>query len=77
MNILSLKNISLSLNNLEILNDINFSLETNQVISILGPSGSGKSSILRLIAGLTIPSEGKVICSQKNNIYKKICFTYR
>ncbi len=65
MNILSLKNISLYLNNLEILNDINFSLETNQVISILGPSGSGKSSILRLIAGLTIPSEGKVICSQK------------
>lgn len=40
--------------------DINISLERNMFYGILGPSGSGKSSLLYLLSGLKKPSSGKV-----------------
>jgi len=42
------------------LRNINISLETNRLIGIMGPSGSGKSSLLYLLAGLKIPSSGTI-----------------
>ena len=65
MSLLKVSNISLELNNSKILEDISFSLENNEVISILGPSGSGKSSILRLIAGLIKPNKGNITFLEK------------
>jgi ABC-type multidrug transport system ATPase subunit len=41
--------------------DITFELEKGQRLAILGQNGSGKSTILRLLAGLLSPTEGKVI----------------
>lgn len=46
---------------LTILKDINLSVNTNEFMSIVGPSGSGKSSLLRIIMGLDSPSSGDVI----------------
>ncbi|MBZ9607044.1 ABC transporter ATP-binding protein [Clostridium estertheticum] len=40
------------------LRNINLSLEENRLIGIMGPSGSGKSSLLYSLAGLKIPSSG-------------------
>ena len=74
MSIINLENIYLNLNDLNILNNISFSLNKKEVVSIVGPSGSGKSSILRIIAGLLKPSKGYVyfyrqlISSNKNMI---------
>ena len=65
MSIINLEKVSLNLNDLNILNNISFSLNKKEVISIVGPSGSGKSSILRIIAGLLKPSEGYVYFSRK------------
>ncbi|WP_234123564.1 ABC transporter ATP-binding protein [Clostridium hydrogenum] len=42
------------------LKDINISLEGNRIIGIMGPSGSGKSSLLYTFAGLKCPTSGKV-----------------
>ena len=44
----------------EILRDINFNLEQGQVLSIVGPSGGGKTTLLHLCAGLLDVEEGKV-----------------
>ncbi len=44
-----------------ILQDISFSFEQNKIYTILGPSGSGKSSLLRLFNRLDEPSTGKII----------------
>lgn len=44
-------------------NGFSFTVEKGEVISILGRSGSGKSTILRLIAGLEIPDEGSFTLS--------------
>ncbi|MAH89285.1 MAG: hypothetical protein CMJ06_04505 [Pelagibacterales bacterium] len=74
MGIINLKNISLNLNDLNILKNITFSLNKKEIVSLVGPSGSGKSSILRIIAGLLKPTEGYVfyyrqlLSSNKNMI---------
>src|SRR6056297_161278 len=47
------------------LNDISFSIEKGEFISILGKSGSGKSTILRLIAGLEVPSAGSILINEQ------------
>ncbi len=43
-----------------ILQDINLTLEKGELLAVVGPSGSGKSSLLRLITGLLPPQTGRV-----------------
>ncbi len=43
-----------------VLEDINLDLRSGEIVGLLGRSGSGKSSLLRIIAGLTRPVAGKV-----------------
>ncbi len=44
--------------NTEVLKDINLEVEKNDVIAILGPSGTGKSTLLRCLNYLTVPTKG-------------------
>ena len=46
---------------LEVLNDINFTLKQGEILTLLGPSGSGKSTILNILTKLVIPTSGEVI----------------
>ena len=43
-----------------VLDHIDFALKEGEIVAILGKSGSGKSTFLRVVAGLTHPSEGMV-----------------
>lgn len=60
------------------LKEINITINENEYIAILGPSGSGKSSLLRIITGLIEPTEGEVIFDGKKvtgvNPYASIVF---
>ena len=49
MNLLEVKNIKKSFDDLEVLKDISMSVAESEVISILGPSGSGKSTMICMI----------------------------
>ncbi|QIZ80078.1 ABC transporter ATP-binding protein [Thalassovita gelatinovora] len=40
--------------------DVNFKVEQNSICVLLGPSGCGKSTILRMMAGLEIPTKGEI-----------------
>ena len=42
------------------LSNLNFDVRTGEFLSLLGPSGCGKSTALRIIAGLSPPSQGSV-----------------
>jgi len=46
-------------------NDISFTVDEGEFISILGPSGCGKSTILSMLAGLLQPTAGKVIVNNQ------------
>lgn len=45
----------------EVLRDIDFDIESGQIVCIIGPSGCGKSTLLRFIGGLERPSSGAVL----------------
>ncbi len=47
--------------NLEVLKGIDLSIEKGQVVTLIGPSGGGKSTMLRCINALEMPSSGKVL----------------
>ena len=44
----------------KVLNNISFSVNDDEVISIVGPSGSGKTSIIMLASGLETASKGSI-----------------
>ena len=56
--ILKIVNLNKKFGNLEVLKDVNLSLNEGEILSILGDSGCGKSTLLRIIAGLETPSGG-------------------
>ena len=43
-----------------VLDDINISLPTGRIIGLLGPNGSGKTTFLKICAGLLSPTKGGV-----------------
>ncbi|MBL0702649.1 MAG: ABC transporter ATP-binding protein [Sulfurospirillum sp.] len=63
--ILNLKHIAKNFGEIEVLKDINVDLKEGEILTILGASGSGKSTILNLIAGFEKPDYGSI------NIYGK------
>lgn len=66
MNLLEVKNIKKSFDDLEVLKDISLSVAENEVISILGPSGSGKSTFLRCMTMLeTIDGGSMTYCGKE------------
>ncbi len=56
-----LENISLSFDKRQILDNINFNLNSGEIIGLLGPNGAGKSTIFNLLIGLLKPDFGKII----------------
>lgn len=63
---LEVKNLKKSFGNHEVLKDISLSVKQGEVISIIGSSGSGKSTILRCINLLEEPTGGDIIIEGKS-----------
>lgn len=58
--LIELKNISKAYGELEVIKDLNLKIEDKEFTTLLGPSGCGKTTILRMIAGLEIPSNEEI-----------------
>jgi len=59
-----INNLSYSMNEKKILNNINLQLEKEKIACILGPSGCGKTTLLKLIAGLSKVQEGEIFLNE-------------
>jgi len=58
--LLIFENVKKSFNNRLIIDGISFKIEDNHILAILGPSGIGKTTILRIAAGAIMPDAGKI-----------------
>ena len=57
--ILEIKNLTVRYNDHVILNELNFWVNSGEIVAIIGPNGSGKTTLLKAILGL-IPCQGEV-----------------
>lgn len=68
-----IKNVSKKLSSRFVLNNINYQFEYGKVYGLCGPNGSGKTMLLRAIAGLIVPTSGEIIIDGKV-LHKDISF---
>ncbi|MEE1127105.1 MAG: spermidine/putrescine ABC transporter ATP-binding protein [Acutalibacteraceae bacterium] len=64
--VVELKNIGISFDGEQILDDLNLEIRDGEFVTFLGPSGCGKTTTLRIIGGFTQPDTGEVIIDGKN-----------
>jgi sulfate transport system ATP-binding protein len=60
---IDVRNVSKSFNGFHALQDVSLSVPDGSLTALLGPSGGGKSTLLRVIAGLEAPDSGEILFS--------------
>ena len=71
MTMIEIKHLSKSYGTLQVLKDVNATIKKGEVISIIGPSGTGKSTFLRSLNLLERPSGGEIIIDGTNLLAPK------
>ena len=69
MSQIEIKTLNAYYDKLHVLNDINLNIEKGEILSLIGPSGSGKSSLLKMLVGLLKPRSGNVILNNNQLNY--------
>ncbi len=64
------ENLSITFGGLKAVNNVSFNVEKNEIFSIIGPNGSGKTTIFNLISGIYHPNEGSVMLEGENMVGK-------
>ena len=58
---IEVRHVSKRFGTFDALKDVSFSVPSGQLVALLGPSGGGKTTMLRIIAGLDTADEGSVL----------------
>ena len=64
MSLISLQQAQLAYGHVALLDHVDFSLETQERVGLIGRNGTGKSSLLRILAGQELPDDGSLQCQQ-------------
>src|SRR5215475_5631574 len=62
---IELKNVTKQFGGVSAVNNVSFSVREGELMALLGPSGGGKTTVLRMIAGLEMPTSGDVFIRGK------------
>lgn len=77
MNIVEVKNLSKKYHNTIALNNISLNIEKGKVVGILGPNGSGKTTFIKILAGILRQNKGEIyIDGHKPGVYTKSVVSY-
>ncbi len=71
---IELLKLAKSFGNLEIINNLNLKIEKGEFIGLFGPNGCGKTTLLKIIAGLEKPNKGKILVDSDSPVKKRIGF---
>ena len=69
---IQIKHLQKKFDNLEVLSDVNLNIKCGEVISIIGPSGTGKSTFLRCLNLLEQPTGGSIVIDGEEVLNGKI-----
>jgi ABC-2 type transport system ATP-binding protein len=64
--VLNVTNLSKNIGKFSIIKDVNFELHKGEILGLLGPNGSGKTTILKMLVGLLKPTNGTILIQQYN-----------
>lgn len=67
---IEIKNIYKKFGKLEVLNDVNLTFNKGECIALIGPNGCGKTTLIKSILGMVIPSKGDILFDQKSILNK-------
>lgn len=67
---IEIKNIHKKFGKLEVLNNINLSFKKGECIALIGPNGCGKTTLIKSILGMVIPTKGDILFNQKSILKK-------
>ena len=76
MSVLKVNNISKSFGTEKIISDISMELHEGEIVSLLGVSGGGKTTLFNIIAGLSLPDSGEVLMDDENIVGKPGSVSY-
>jgi ATP-binding cassette subfamily F protein uup len=68
MKMLTVENVSKSFGEKQLFNHISFTIAEKERVGLIGVNGTGKSSLLKIVAGLDMPDEGKIITGKDYSI---------
>lgn len=71
---IEIKNLSYSFGNSKILKNINLNIEDNEIVSIIGTSGVGKSTLFNLIAGILDLQKGEITIDGSSDYKSKVAY---
>ena len=63
---IEIKNIYKKFGKLEVLNNINLSFKKGECIALIGPNGCGKTTLIKSILGMVIPTKGDIWFDEKS-----------
>ena len=66
---IELKNISKSFGSVQANQDINISVNSGEILGLLGENGAGKSTLMNILCGLYKPDDGKILVNQKETYF--------
>jgi Cu-processing system ATP-binding protein len=67
---IEIKNIYKKFGKLEVLNNVNLTFNKGECIALIGPNGCGKTTLIKSILGMVIPTNGDILFDQKSILKK-------
>ena len=72
--VVEMRDLTMQWGSRPVLDRVNLRMQPGERLAVVGPSGAGKSTVLRLLAGLQLPTQGELCLFGKQQTY--LCLLY-